>query len=201
MKKTLAMTLVLALVLAPALPLLAEEKAPETKPAPSASSGQATDAKADDTKTEAKDAPDLPEAKDDGISATEPEDVTQTAEPEVPKETLATPGKEKPETPEPRYKMGNFVLGFLGGALLGGAAGILFFSNGDKGFDQDKAKVMGPAVGVGAGLALGLVALLLGATTPEEAKPPKVEKESLLPPLNQTGPAVAGFSIRHDWSF
>jgi hypothetical protein len=187
MQRLIALTLCGALLLAPALPVLAaEDKAAAAQPAPAAPAAVA-----------AKDAaPDLPDTKDSGDVKDSPEDVTGTAEPEVPKEALAVPGKVKPDEPEARFKAKNFLLGFLGGAAVGAAAGILFFSrDADNGLDTERAKVVVPvAAGVG-GLGFGLVAMLLGATTPEEAKPPKVE--SLAPAAG----VQAGVNVRYDWSF
>jgi hypothetical protein len=156
MKRSLTFMLSLALLLGPGLPAL-----------------NAAESAAAEAKTET--APELPETKDGGEVKDVPEEVTGTAEVETPTDVLAKPGEAKPEEKEARFKISNFALGFLGGAALGAAVGILVLSQGDNGFDQEKAKVMGPlAAGIG-GLAFGTVSLLLGATTPEAAKPPKVD--------------------------
>lgn len=206
--RSLPLLLAAALISAPAMPLLAEETAAPAPtpvattaaadagaPAAAAAASGAPEA----LSTTASDAPDLPEVKEGAVPAEAPEAVSGTAEPDVPQDIIATPGKAKPDVPESPYKWGNFALGFLGGAAIGGAAGVLFLSKGDDGnFDSEKAKVMGPAVGAGAGLVFGLAALFLGTTTPEEAKPPKVESQS--PPL-PGGPAVADLGVRVDWRF
>jgi uncharacterized protein YcfJ len=160
------------------LPLLAEG-APEalspaaaTAAAPAALSG-----------TAAADAPALPEATAADVTITPSTDAV-AAPVEVPKEVLATPGKAKAEEPVSRFRTGNFILGFIGGALLGGAAGVLFFSqDASGGIDQDKLKVAATAGVLGGGLLGGTVAVMLGATTPEEARPPQVEGRRPTPML------------------
>jgi ABC-type uncharacterized transport system permease subunit len=80
-----------------------------------------------------------------------------------------------PEQPESKYKFSNFALGFLGGGLLGGAFGVL--SSGGSSSMGANAAIYGGA----AALVLGTTGLFLGATSPEEAKPPKVLEEGALP--------------------
>lgn len=135
--------------------------------------------------------PNVPEAVDasqppppmlpSGLTATataqEPESVTETAEPGLPTEVLAKPGEAKPDEPHVRYKFSNFALGFLGGALLGSAAGVLFNSSGEGSSMGANAAIYG---GIG-GLVFGTAGLFLGATTPEEAKPPKVDEGAARP--------------------
>jgi hypothetical protein len=194
MKQLLALTLSGALCVAPALPLLADEQAPAPAPAAAAATPDATSKAPDAQATVKSDAPDLPDAKADASQA--PEDVTGTAEPEVPKEDLATPGKERMDVPESRFKTRNFVLGFLGGAAVGAAAGVLVFSNGaNNGYDPNLGKVNVPVAALVGGLGGGLVAMLLGATTPEEAKPPKVEGQA------PAQGVLAGLNVSYDWRF
>jgi hypothetical protein len=189
MKRELALILTLAMLAGPALPALAAE-------ADTAKNASAT---AEAAQPEAAPAPDLPAAKDTGSPAAVPEDVTPTAEPELPK--AAPAAKPKPEEPESPYKFKNFALGFLGGALLGGAIGVELFSQDEKGsFDPEKAKVMGPVIGGIVGLSFGLAAFLLGTTTPVEVKPPKVETEEGLRLLAPTQ-NLAGLKVQYDWSF
>lgn len=210
-----SLLLVLALLFAPVLPAFADDAPTPSTPAasseaaaaPLSSSAQAPAAaiplspaaEAVVKRPGDTDAPDLPEVKEGDVPAEAPVAVTGTAEVEVPKDEIAIPGKAKPDVPESKYKWSNFTLGFLGGAVVGSAAGILFMSRGDDGsFDADKAKVVAPVVGAAAGLVFGLAALWLGATTPEEAKPPKVE--SALPPLAPPS-QVADLGLRLDLSF
>jgi hypothetical protein len=81
------------------------------------------------------------------------------------------PGKPVAEAKPSRFRFGNFVLGFLGGALLGGAYGVL-----SSGGQESQVMAQNAAIyGGGAGLALGVAGLFLGATTPEAAKPPQIE--------------------------
>jgi hypothetical protein len=196
MKHAVTMGLVLALALAPALPALADEAA-AASPTAQATAGASPAAAAPAAASPTAAVPDLPAVKDDaaapdtGTAAT----VTDTT---APKETLVAPGAAKPETVEsPGLK--NFVIGFLGGAVVGAAGGYLFLSQGDDGhFDSNKAAVAVPASAVGLGLGFGLVSYLLGSTTPEEAKPPKVES---LAPLAPAGLQQASLSVRHDWHF
>lgn len=205
-KRTLAMALVAALLSAPALPLLAEDAAVGVTPqasvaatAPVAAAPLSPAAEAAVKSPDATDAPELPDVKEGDVPDTVPEAVTATTEVEVPKEDIVVPGAAKPDEPEPKYKWTNFALGFLGGAVVGSAAGILFLSKGDDGsFDADKAKTVAPLVGAGTGLVFGLAALFLGSTTPEAAKPPKVE--SNLPPLPKRLD-VADLGLRLDLRF
>jgi hypothetical protein len=205
MKRTLSSILALALLSAPALPALAvETPAPATvtaealvtaEPSPVAAAPKDLSATAEPAKPEAAPAPELPADKGSESPAV-PEYVTPTGELELPKAPAA-----KPEEPESAYKLKNFALGFLGGAVVGGAVGVLFFSQGDKGtFDPEKAKIMGPAIAAAGGLAFGLAALLLGTTTPVEVKPPKVETEGGLR-ISVPAQPLAGLNVRYDWSF
>ena len=165
MRKRIAMTLALSLLLGPALPLLAEDAA---APLSSTAAAPAPD----------PNAPALPEssAAQDLSPTAAPSTEVKAAPVEVPKDVLAQPVQAKAEEKPARFRLGNFVLGFLGGALLGGAAGVLFGSTDSTGaLSQDKLKVMLPLGLVGGGLLGGTLSLLLGATTPEEARPPKVE--------------------------
>ena len=163
MRKRISMTLALALLLAPALPLLAEDAAPAAV-SPAAQAVPAAD----------PNAPALPDT-------TAPQDVSVTADVkaapvEVPKDVLAQPGRARPDDKPSRFSLGNFVLGFIGGAILGGAAGVLLLSDdGSGGIDQSKLRLMLPLGLVGGGLVGGTISLMRGATTPEEARPPKVE--------------------------
>ena len=189
MRKRIAMTLALSLLLAPALPLLADPstgsgQAPSTGSGqvPSTGSGQdavavpaATSPTAQAAPGPVDGAPALPDAAAQDVSATPSADV-KAAPVEVPKDVLVQPGQAKADVQPSRFQTGNFILGFLGGALLGGAAGVLLLSTDSNGvLDQDKLKVMLPLGLVGGGLIGGTVSLLLGATSPQEAQPPKVE--------------------------
>jgi hypothetical protein len=100
------------------------------------------------------------------------------------------PGQEKlsiTHETHSRFRLGNFVLGALGGALLGGVAAFLFFGQGSNGsLDYDRVHTVVP-IGAGGGAVVGgVLSLFLGATSPEEPVPPA---EGLLPrPL---GPRLA----------
>jgi hypothetical protein len=134
---------------------------------------------------EAQAAPEAPALPDETGGAAVSE--TPTAELEkakdtevgVPKEdpSKVAPGKAIPDAKPTKYHFANFALGFVGGALLGGAYGVL--SSGGK--DSSVMATNAALFGGGAAVVLGVAGLLLGATTPEEAKPPKVSDESALP--------------------
>jgi hypothetical protein len=81
------------------------------------------------------------------------------------------PPKPRPRVKESPYKLSNFLLGFAGGAVLGGAYGILSDNSGKEGVRN----AMGAIYAAIGGAGFGTVALLLGATTPPEAAPPQVE--------------------------
>jgi hypothetical protein len=195
MKHAVNVGLVLALALAPALPALADEAAAASPTAQATVDASAAAAPAAASPTAA--VPDLPAVKDDAAAPDTGTAATET-DTTAPKETLVAPGAAKPEVADsPGLK--NFVIGFLGGAVVGAAGGYLFLSQGDDGhFDSNKAAVAVPASAVVLGLGFGLVSYLLGSTTPEEAKPPKVDS---LAPLAPAGQQQASLSVRHDWHF
>jgi hypothetical protein len=195
MKRSLAWILVLALVGAPALPALAADEPVATPVTTPVTTDSATPVP-DEAKPKVEEAPALPEAKTGEAPAEAPEAATTTAEPELPK--VVTPEKPKPEAPESPYKLKNFGLGFLGGAVLGAATGVLLFSQNDKGaLDPEKAKTMAAVCGGIGGLSFGLAAFLLGTTTPEEVKPPQVEEGSVTAP----GQFQASLGIHYNWAF
>lgn len=171
MRQKIAILLALTLLVAPAVPVLADVT-PTAASAPSSETNTPEAVTPDQPKP-----PVLPEAVSGTAVEAAPQAVTTSAEPTVPSDVLAKPGDAKPEEKPSRFKFGNFALGFLGGALLGGAAGVLF--SGGQG--SDSMVTHAALYGGGAGLGLGLLALLLGSTTPEEAKPPKVDEGSLRP--------------------
>lgn len=150
MRRRIAMSLALVLALGPTLPLWGA--------APTAAAG----------------APALPD-----LSA--PQDLSPAADVkaapvEVPSDLPVQPGPAKPELKPGRFRLGNFVLGFVGGALLGSAAGVLFGSTDANGaLVQDRLKYMLPLGVLGGGLLGGTVSLLLGATSPPEAAPPALQ--------------------------
>lgn len=121
---------------------------------------------------EAEQPPTLPESLDGSVVPADGA-LSGTAEVSTPLEDPAkqAPGEPVPEEKPSRYKLSNFLLGFLGGALLGGAYGVLS-SGGKEGSTMGQNAAI---YGGGAALTLGLAGLFLGATTPEEAKPPRVE--------------------------
>jgi len=141
-----------ALILGPAVRTWAADEA-----VPSTPTAQAAGAPAlPDVQTEEKAAPEVTGAQ---------------AAPAVPQDALPQPGAAKPEAKPGKFKMTNFLLGFLGGALLGGAYGIL---SDDSGNPKTRDAMAGVDAAIG-GISLGTLSLLLGATTPEEVKPPRVE--------------------------
>jgi hypothetical protein len=76
--------------------------------------------------------------------------------------------------------MANFLLGFGGGVLIGGTLGLLTSNSNDLGKRSLDALVGAGTVGLG----FGTLALLLGATTEEPARPPQVEgRRRLVPEL------------------
>lgn len=150
----------------------------EAAKAKAAASGQAS-AKTAQAEPEA---PALPDADGSAAISETPSAEVETAkdaEVGVPKEdpSKVAPGKAIPEAKATKYHFSNFALGFLGGALLGGAYGVLSSGGKESSVMATNAAIYGGA----AAAVLGIAGLLLGATTPEEAKPPKVGDESALP--------------------
>lgn len=156
MRRRIAMSLALALAVGPTLTLWGAAPAAASPPAPAAG------------------APALPD-----MSA--PQDLSPAADVkaapvEVPSDLPVQPGPAKPQLKPGRFRLGNFVLGFVGGALLGSAAGVLFGSTDANGaLVQDRLKYMLPLGVLGGGLLGGTVSLLLGATSPPEAAPPALQ--------------------------
>jgi hypothetical protein len=195
MRRLSALIAILSLILAPALVLADEAVAlsptasassPDTGGNAAAAAQVSADAKSAaaskaqaDAQSQAVPAPELP---DSGGLENEPAGnlkATAPAEVNVPKEdpSKQAPGKAVVEAPPSKYKLSNFILGFVGGALLGGAYGVL--GTKDGGNIGANAAIYGGA----AALALGTIGLFLGATTPEEAKPPRVDSALPIPTL------------------
>lgn len=161
----------LALLLAPVLGL-AETAEALSPTAEAAASPEPSPSPSPSPAPEGEQPPTLPESLDGGAVPADGA-LSGTAEVATPAEDPAklAPAEPVPEEKPSRFKLGNFLLGFLGGALLGGAYGVL--SSGGK-----ESSVMGQNAAIyggGAALTLGLAGLFLGATTPEEAKPPRVD--------------------------
>ena len=119
----------------------------------------------DASQSEVKDAP--PET---GVAGGSAEVETPSEAPAVKRSIKITP--EKPST----FRWGNFFLGALGGGILAGGAGFFFFTQSDKdgSIDYDKVRTIVP-IAVGGGAALGgLLSVLLGLTTPQDAPPPEM---------------------------
>lgn len=116
----------------------------------------------------------VPPALPDELNETAPAEApteAPAAEPGLPSEAFKALEQPVVEEAPSKFKISNFLLGFLGGALLGSAAGVLV-GGGRDGAAMGAAAALYGAIG---GLAGGGLALLLGATTPEEARPPRVE--------------------------
>jgi hypothetical protein len=185
----IALLLCLSLGLAPALPALADDAAaPATGTAASATAapaGTTVSAAADQalspTAAGAAQAPALPDEATEAAPVAAPSGNAQEAPSTLPKDKIVLPGPAKPDAPESKYKFSNFILGFAGGALLGGVGGFLLGTSGPNGIDWAKARVVPYACAAAGGIIGGFGSLWLGAYTPEEAKPPKVE--GALPPL------------------
>lgn len=77
----------------------------------------------------------------------------------------------KMEAKEHHFKLNNFLLGFGGGVLIGGTLGLLTSNSNNMGTRSLDAVIGAGAVGLG----FGTLALFLGATTVEPARPPQVE--------------------------
>lgn len=114
--------------------------------------------------------PPLPQEQ--ALDPDQPLPAAAPAEVATPKEDPAklAPGAPRPQAPPSRYRFSNFALGFLGGALMGGAYGVL--SSGGR--PNDAMALNAALYAGGTGLVLGFAGLLLGATTPEEPRPPAV---------------------------
>jgi len=123
------------------------------------------DAAADDTVPSAP-LPDVTESNGDGGQAAENKD---NVEPQV----------------SSRHLFADFLLGFLGGALVGGAYGFLFYSNPKNPNSPDvAARNQQTALygGIGA-LGFGTVAVLFGLTTPQQVGPPQSSMRHPVPEL------------------
>ncbi|MGH7441494.1 MAG: hypothetical protein ACREKE_02345 [bacterium] len=80
-----------------------------------------------------------------------------------------TPGRARVEAPESPFKFKNFLYGFVAGALVGVAYGILSDTSGKNKVQNVEAIVYG----LGGGLVFGGISLGLGATTPPPPRPPR----------------------------
>ena len=179
-RSRIALLLCLTLAFSPALRLLAaEDAAPAGSSATDAVAAVAHEAAASDSGTAGTSAapatPALPDDAGDAASVGAPAADAKVAPTALPKDSVVLPGPAKPDRPESKYKLSNFLLGFTGGALLCGVAGFLLGTSGPNGIDWEKARVVPVACAVGGGLLGGFASLYLGAHTPEEAKPPMVE--------------------------
>ena len=148
----IALLLCLSLGLAPALPLLAD---PSTEfragfrrqgSAATASSVSAAEAAVANTAAAAAAPPPprraLPDESTDAAAPAPAEDAKEGPS-TLPKDKVVVPGEAKPvEAPESKYKFSNFILGFAGGALLGGVGGFLLGTSGPNGIDWSKARVI-----------------------------------------------------------
>lgn len=160
----------LSLVLGPAFCLHAEAEAVS----PSAQAGAASapagvTRDADALSSTASTPPALPDAALDGPA---PDAKPAPADLGVPKDSIVAPKAAVPEAKPARFHFGDFALGFLGGALIGGAYGVLSSGGQPQSTMTQNAAIDGGAGGV----VLGLLGLLLGATTPPPAKPPQVDE-------------------------
>jgi hypothetical protein len=167
----IALLLSLTMALTPALRLMADGQA-----AASADSGTASSvsAAAPAASSPTAGAPALPE---DNVDATAPAPATGATEAPstLPKDKVVVPGPAKPVEAPSRYKAGNFILGFVGGALLAGLGGFLLGTSGPNGIDWAKARKVPVIAAAAGGVVGGVASLWLGAYTPEEARPPQVE--------------------------
>ena len=190
MRGRIALLLCLSLGLSPALPLLADDSAAPASgtaasntaaasPESSTASAPATAAAASSPTAAA--VPALPDEATEAAPVAAPTGDAKEAPSSLPKDKIVMPGPAKPDAPESKYKFSNFILGFAGGALLGGVGGFLLGTSGPNGIDWSKARVVPYACAAAGGIIGGFGSLWLGAYTPEEAKPPKVEGG--LPPL------------------
>jgi hypothetical protein len=193
----IALLLCLSLGLAPALPLLADPSASSGQASAAAGTGTAATVAAVSNTAASPDsaaaaatgqalsptaaAPALPDEATEAAPVSAPTGSAQEAPSSLPKDKIVLPGPAKPDAPESRYKFSNFILGFVGGALLGGVGGFLLGTSGPNGIDWNKARVVPYACAAAGGIVGGFGSLWLGAYTPEEAKPPTVEGG--LPPL------------------
>ncbi len=162
----------LCLAALPAPASEAEALSPSAQTAPAAAAGVSPEAQALDASASAP--PSLPvDASGQPLPVEEPADPAKAAQVDVPKEDPASiaPGKPVAEAKPGRFRFGNFALAFAGGALLGGAYGVLASGGKDSAAMAQNAGIYAGA----AGLVLGTAGLFLGATSPEEAKPPQVE--------------------------
>jgi len=152
---------------APATPV--DAAAPAAAPAAPAPAAPADAAAPAATAAPAADAPPLPDVQSPaGQAAPAAQDAGGQVQPQ---DAFPKPGEPQAEVRQSKYKFSNFLLGFLGGALLGAAYGILSDSSGKAASRNESTAIYG----VGVGLAFGTLSLVFGATTPEEAKPPRVE--------------------------
>jgi len=179
LKNSVLWVQVVAFLAVPAAPLLAADSA--TAPAPSVATAStdpgpdspgASAAVSNTAQTGADEAvpgaplPDVTESNGDGGQAAENKD---NVGPQV----------------SSRHLFADFLLGFLGGALVGGAYGFLFYSNPKNPNSPDiAARNQQTALygGIGA-LGFGTVAVLFGLTTPQQVGPPQSSMRHAVPEL------------------
>jgi hypothetical protein len=182
----IALLLCFTVLFAPALRLMAEGQAAPAPASATASSATAAEAAVADNAAASPvsgsaalsptaQAPALPDEAADATAVASPSGDATEGPSALPKDKVVVPGPAKPVEAPSRYRASNFVLGFVGGALLCGLGGFLIGTNGPHGIDWAKARVI-PVVSAAAGGVLGgFGSLWLGAYSPEEARPPEVE--------------------------
>ncbi|HTB22923.1 MAG TPA: hypothetical protein VK914_09470 [bacterium] len=132
---------------AAASPALSSDVSATASAAPVADTGTAADS------SPAEPAAPLPDIQDNSAAAQAPE-------------SQAGSVQSDDESP---FRWTNFLLGFLGGALLGGTYGLLDAPPDNARVRNQDILVYGGAAAIG----LGTVAIFLGGTTPQPAKPPE----------------------------
>lgn len=187
----------MTLAFAPALRLLADPStssgqasvtaagAPATATASSVSAAEAAVADTAAPAAASPTAASAPALPDDSVDTAAPAPATGATEgpSTLPKDKVVVPGEAKPVEAPARYKASNFILGFVGGALLCGLGGFLLGTNGPNGIDWEKARTIPAICAAGGGIVGGVASLWLGAYTPEEARPPQVEGRAPAPAL------------------
>ncbi|HTA17546.1 MAG TPA: hypothetical protein VK786_07360 [bacterium] len=172
LKNSVLWVQIVAFLAVPAAPLFAADAVPAPAPSAAADSGAAgaSSALTDTAQTDAAPLPNAPlpdvsDAHDDGQSAENKDNV----QPQV----------------SSRHLFADFLLGFLGGALVGGAYSFLFYSNPKNPNSPNiEARDQQTALygGIGA-LGFGTVAVLFGLTTPQQVGPPQSSMRHTVPGL------------------